>query len=494
MLLTNIDIANEFFRTNADFFKPESVSDCHLANTLGDYVYISCYIKTKTIHNYSVIYDPGLSGNLTKSKESAFAEDDYWSDFNKGDQFSKDITNDGLGAALVILDKKSLLIYNIYYFKDTYNIDAPVSIEDAVEGKVVVNYVEYNYVFKNGIFTYLTFVASNFLKLDYLWVAYPYWGYDAYCNWHFINFKENTEAPIRAIDDDLSNQKYRKCYYDFEKCLFIFSGETDSVTMDFQTLISITEEDKVKIEDDLKKWKSEIERVKEEEQQRKNEFVELLPRLKSAVSLWDKLSDDFHFNYLYYYYPTTCEFVATEEEWRHRRLIWNFKNDTDKNIDPSEHRAAVDEVIPLIKQKLIDTLGKEHLQFITLVCVPASTSSNNYSRYYDFSRRICEETYMNNGFNHMFVMKDGMSKKHPENQTRQSIQPLVQFEEDYFRGKYILLFDDVVTKGDTMLRYKKDLEKMGAIVIGGMCLGKTMHERPKQADFPPNNIDVELPF
>lgn len=490
MLLTSIDIANEFFMTNADFIKPESVSDCHLVKTLGDYVYISCYIKTNTIHNYNVIYDPGLSGNLTKTKEIAFEEDNYWSAFNKGDQFSKNITNDGFGAALVILDKRSLFIYNIYYFKDTYNSDATVLIEDVVEGKVVVNYVEYSYMFENGIFTYLTFVTSDFLKLDYLWVAYPYYGYDAYCNWHFINFKENKEAPIRAIDDDLSNRKYRKCYYDFEKCLFIFSGETDCITMDFRTLTSLTDEDKVKIKDNHIKWESEVERVKEKEQQRKSEFAELLPKLKSAVSLWDKLSDDFHFSYLYYYYPTTCEFVATEEEWRHRRLIWNFKNDTDKKIDPSEHKAAVDEVIPLVKQKLIDSFGKELLQFITLVCVPASTSSNNYSRYYDFSRRICEETYMKNGFYHMLFIEDGISKKNPENQAKKSIQPIVQFKEDYFRGKYVLLFDDVVTRGDTMLRYKRDLEKMGAIVIGGMCIGKTMHERPKQADFPPYNIDV----
>lgn len=494
MLLTSKDIANEFFRTNSDFFKPESVSDCHLAKTVGDYVYISCYIKTKTKLSYNIIYDPGLSGNLVKTKENAFAEDDYWSDFNKGDQFSKDITNAGLGAALVVLDKKSLLVYNIYFFKDTYNSDATVLIEDNVDGKVVAHYVEYNYVFENGIFTYLTFVASEFLKLDYLWVAYPYYGYDAYCNWHFINFKENTEAPIRAIDDDLLNQKYGDCYYDFEKCLFIFSGELDSVTMDFQTLTSITEEDNIKKEENQNKWKMEIERVKKEEQNRKKMFVEYLPKLKSAVSSWDKLSDDFHLNHLYYYYPTTCEFVATEEEWQHRRLIWNFKNDTDKDIDPSEHKAAVDKVIPLIKQKLIDSFGIDYLQFITLVCIPASTSSNNYSRYYDFSGRICEETYMKNGFNHMYIMRDGISKKHPKNQTGQSVQPIVQYEDNYFRGKYVLLFDDVVTMGDTMLRYKNDMEKMGAIVIGGMCLGKTMHERPKQTDHSSDDIDVELPF
>lgn len=45
-----------------------------------------------------------------------------------------------------------------------------------------------------------------------------------------------------------------------------------------------------------------------------------------------------------------------------------------------------------------------------------------------------------------------------------------------------------------MLRYKKAMEDLGAIVIGGMCLGKTRHERPVQSGHFSNKMDVELPF
>ena len=38
--------------------------------------------------------------------------------------------------------------------------------------------------------------------------------------------------------------------------------------------------------------------------------------------------------------------------------------------------------------------------------------------------------------------------------------------------------DDVITRGNTMLKYKTMLEKKGATVVGGYALGKTKHVRP----------------
>ena len=100
-------------------------------------------------------------------------------------------------------------------------------------------------------------------------------------------------------------------------------------------------------------------------------------------------------------------------------------------------------------------------------------------------------------------MKDGMSKKHPDNNSGHSIQPIIKYDEEYFRGKYVLLFDDIVTKGETMLKYKSDMEKMGATVIGGICIGKTKHERLESSPtvpFPPKVSEIlssdmdDLPF
>jgi hypothetical protein len=39
MLFTSVEVANDFFKSNSDFLKPETVCDCHLAQTVGDYIY-----------------------------------------------------------------------------------------------------------------------------------------------------------------------------------------------------------------------------------------------------------------------------------------------------------------------------------------------------------------------------------------------------------------------------------------------------------------------
>jgi predicted amidophosphoribosyltransferase len=217
-------------------------------------------------------------------------------------------------------------------------------------------------------------------------------------------------------------------------------------------------------------------RKQEEVEAKKRKEKEAHHKLITAVSSWEDLWDGFRYTYLFYYYPTTCEFEANEEEWDNRYTIWNFKNDSEKGISDAEHEEAIGIVLPQIQQRLVDTFGEESLQYLTLACLPASTKDKNKARYKDFSERLCEETGMQNGYEHIHILKDGLSKKNPNNTTGHSIQPKVAFD-DWFKGKYVLMFDDVVTKGGTMLRYKNKLEEVGAIVVGGLCLGKTKHTR-----------------
>lgn len=206
------------------------------------------------------------------------------------------------------------------------------------------------------------------------------------------------------------------------------------------------------------------------------------------VKRWEYLSDNFYYTYLYYYYPTTCDFEATEEEWYVRRLVWNFKNDPDRHIALFEHNNALSVVVPLIKKRLTEAFGEEYLPFLTLACLPASTYAKDQARYEEFSRRLCEETGMENGYEYIVITKDGMSKNDPRNMTGSSIQPEVRID-GWFRGKQVMLFDDVVTKGNTMLRYKRQMERVGASVVGGFSIGKTKHDRPTQTNasnpFPP---------
>ena len=230
------------------------------------------------------------------------------------------------------------------------------------------------------------------------------------------------------------------------------------------------------------KAKELAEKKKKEEERAKLQATAKDVLVRKAKS-WDKLYLNFHYTWLFYYYPTTCDFEASNEEWENRWRVWNFKNDPEKGIEEEEHEGALDDLIPRIKQRLNETFGEDYLQFLTLVCLPASTKVKNAARYEDFANRLCKETGMENGYEHTHIVKDGMSKNHPNNQTNHSIQPLIEFDKDFFKNKYVLLFDDVVTKGGTMLRYKEIMEGMKALVIGGFCLGKTKHERPERQRF-----------
>lgn len=231
-------------------------------------------------------------------------------------------------------------------------------------------------------------------------------------------------------------------------------------------------EEMMKLIEDEKQKREEQEAIREKEENVHRELVE-------AVSSWEYLSSGFRYNRLFYYYPTTCDFEATEEEWDNRYIVWNFKNDPAKCVSELEHEEALDEVIPLLKERLIDTFEEENLPFLTLVCLPASTKVKNEARYKEFSERLCQETGMENGYEHIHFLRDGLSKNDPNNETGRSIQPKISFD-DWFENKYVLLFDDVVTKGNTMLRYKRKLEEVGAVVVGGMCLGKTKHTRVEE--------------
>ena len=231
--------------------------------------------------------------------------------------------------------------------------------------------------------------------------------------------------------------------------------------------------------------KKDSEKAQEEENKKIKEHVR--KHQLESVKDWRTLPGGIKYNYLFNYYPTTCDFEATEEEWAHRRLIWDFKNDPEKNVSLERHEHVLR---VLIRQLFISLQSSftsiENMRELTLVCLPASTKSKNDARYKEFSERLCKVTCIENGFDHIHIIKDGLSKNAPENTTGHSIQPIVRFD-DWFKDKYVLLFDDVITKGNTMLKYKTMLEKKGATVVGGFALGKTKHERPAQYYIPTND-------
>jgi len=222
-------------------------------------------------------------------------------------------------------------------------------------------------------------------------------------------------------------------------------------------------------EEERKRIEEELARQREEEAKR-----QLESSLRACVSSWDDMLYGLKTSYLLYYYPTTCEFEATNEEWDNRWLVWNFKN-TPGKTSTSDHKNALNKIIPMLKQKLMSTFGEDRLKHLTLVCIPASSQDKTQARYEEFSNRLCSELGMTNAYPHIRVVSEKESKYAGGPSLDIS---KFSFDEGFFRDKYVLLFDDVITKGESMLKFNIKMRSLGAKVVGGMSIGITKHERP----------------
>lgn len=246
-------------------------------------------------------------------------------------------------------------------------------------------------------------------------------------------------------------------------CLTFVSLEKGYDKEEMVRLIEKEKSNKQKEEEERKRKERE---EKEAEERKRNALASLI----ECVSSWDTLAYNFPYNYLLHYYPTTCDFEATGDEWADRWLVWNFKN-TPGKTSYCQHEQALNNLLPRLTNMLTSTFGSK-LQFLTLVCIPAASKTNNNARYRDFSERLTDATGMNNAFDRILIIKDSIPKH-----LGGTGSPVLHFDKEYFNNRYIILFDDVITTGKSMLIFKRKLEKLGATVIAGVAIGITTHER-----------------
>lgn len=222
----------------------------------------------------------------------------------------------------------------------------------------------------------------------------------------------------------------------------------------------------------LEKQRKEEERIRREREAKEKEFRELM----QCVSAWDEPNRSCVKCFsLYYYYPTTCEWEANEDEWEIRNLIWNFKASPTKNQSSYEikvrHEGSLQRIIPDL-ERCLRYYFKDMVTKLTFVCIPSSKAIVTQRRYEDFSKILCDNLGMSNAYGHVHVVKDGEAKR-----LGGTIRAEYSLDEEYFKDKYILLFDDVITTGGSMERFKNALHNTGAKVIAGVSLGRTRHER-----------------
>lgn len=193
--------------------------------------------------------------------------------------------------------------------------------------------------------------------------------------------------------------------------------------------------------------------------------------LTNKTASWGKLSLRNSIKaipYLYFvdYHPTTVSYTSDQIE-KDRELIWRFKDG---------YSSAMHHVEKLIREKLEEQF-QGLTRFLTLVCIPASSIVANNRRYREFSRLLCEDCEMINAFEEIKIVQEPDSAKHLGG----SGSLILELNEEFFKGRNVIIFDDIVTSGKSISKMNNALAKLGANTIAAISIGKTTHSRPIDA-------------
>lgn len=181
-------------------------------------------------------------------------------------------------------------------------------------------------------------------------------------------------------------------------------------------------------------------------------------RLQRAVSDWEEVKGIPYYHFFWYYPKSKFnEDEITDVSITVRRLVYSFKDGVHN-----------DTVRSIVVQKLQMTFDSEDLRRLTFVCIPASTISVNRERYEYFSYRVCHELGMTDAFDHITITKEKTASHLGGEDSAE-----FTFDIDFFRGRMIVLFDDIVTRGGSMQRFKSIMEGLGATVICALSIGRT---------------------
>lgn len=162
----------------------------------------------------------------------------------------------------------------------------------------------------------------------------------------------------------------------------------------------------------------------------------------------------------YDYLPTKYE--ASKKEWSIRKLIWDFKDGK-----------RTSKVAKLVAQQLRKQFGGM-CDTITLVCLPASSPEANAIRYEQFAQEVCEMTGAVNGYKAITISGARLAIHETKCGKSLTTAHFVEFDRDFFNGKRVIIFDDVITRGFSYARFACELEYFGAEVLGGYFLGRTL--------------------
>ena len=140
-----------------------------------------------------------------------------------------------------------------------------------------------------------------------------------------------------------------------------------------------------------------------------------------------------------------------------RHYIWQFKD----GLNSKGH-------VHVLSIKINNLFG-DNLAGLTFVCIPSSTKETYQKRYESFMENVCEKTGMQNGYDYVTITKETTPKRLGGTEDME-----YECDKEFFKGRNVIVFDDVLTRGHSLGIMMEKLEIAGAKVIAAFFLGKTV--------------------
>ena len=115
---------------------------------------------------------------------------------------------------------------------------------------------------------------------------------------------------------------------------------------------------------------------------------------------------------------------------------------------------------------------------MVFLCVPASRQEANKSRYKEFCKEVSRLSGIVNGYSHLILMEDRLAIHERGRAGEKSLShvSVMDFDVPFFKGKEVIVFDDIITTGGSYALFAEEVERHGAHVVGGLFLCKTHYK------------------
>jgi predicted amidophosphoribosyltransferase len=119
-------------------------------------------------------------------------------------------------------------------------------------------------------------------------------------------------------------------------------------------------------------------------------------------------------------------------------------------------------------------LAAMDLSSTVIVCIPASTRFSHIRRWKMFSKLLCKKTGAIDGFDRIQV-SGSRKRAHVtgEYELCTNIKHYVHIDADFFKGRHVLVIDDIYTTGRSSAAFIEALRAVGADVQMALFLAKT---------------------